>query len=202
MTRDHAMFPDHREAPRHTDEACARLLDRFLLPPAQLRAILSPHGLGNLPERDAVDLVGRVLWDVFSNNHAVFDERGWFHLGSFRAAAGFLAEEINVRYRQPGRRRDYMDFYMGTMTSTDRTTPAALYRWVFGGLFAASCDWHYAFPRLHLVSLEWQPDPNLAQYDPSAAVATERGPPPTIVQAYREVAGRWPDGWPPTRTDE
>src|ERR687887_429361 len=108
------MPPDPHDQPRHTEEECTRLLDRFLLSPDELVAALAPEGWSN-PAREMVDLVGLVLWDVFSDNHTVFDADGAFDLGSFRTAAGFLAEEINVRYRPVGGPRDYLDFYMGTM---------------------------------------------------------------------------------------
>lgn len=110
-------------------------------------------------EREVVDLVGLVLWDVFSDNHTVFDGTGDFDLGSFLGAAGVLAGEINVRYRERGDRRDYMDFYMGTVGLRRRADLTPVYRWVFAGLRAAGCDWRYSFPRIYLVSLEREPEP-------------------------------------------
>lgn len=291
------MSPDLHDPPRHTDEECARLLDRFLLPPAELLVALSPEGWSNSPllhcyhptpeqrrqeaaalrenlkwwarvaakrrgladnpsdeaatapdeeeiedegteqdtppvdaEREVVDLVGRALWDVFSDNHTVFDGAGEFHLGSFRASAGFLADEINVRYRRLGSRPDYLNLYMGTIGINRRADLRPVYRWAFAGLRDAGCDWRYSFPRLYLVSFADDPVPaDRLAYDPSAAVAAEleaaarerdrsemqqrldatynkaveqakRRPPPAIVQAYHEVYGRWPRGWPPART--
>ncbi|CAN5908484.1 hypothetical protein BH11GEM2_BH11GEM2_13210 [soil metagenome] len=45
-------------------------------------------------EAEVVQLVGLILWDVFSNSHSVVDADGVeFHLGSFRGSAGFIAEE-------------------------------------------------------------------------------------------------------------
>jgi hypothetical protein len=292
------MFRDTYDAPRHTDEECARLLDGFLLPPVELLAALAPEGWSDSPlrccyhptpeqrrqeaaelrghlerrsrlaasrrgaadgeathdeaavsdegsedegieedtrpgnaEREVVDLVGRVLWDVFSDNHTVFDSEGDFDLGSFRASAGFLAEEINVRYRRLGGRRDYLSFYMGTLWLDRRADLGPVYRWVFAGLRAAGCDWRYCFPRIYLVSLARDPEPaDGFGPDPSTAVLAEleavdrereraemqrrmdadydeaveeakSRPPPTIVRAYHDVYGRWPRGWPPARTD-
>jgi hypothetical protein len=294
------MFLEPYDPPRHTDEECSRLLNRFLLPPAALLAILAPGGWANSPlrrcfhptpeqrrteaiecrenlkrsraalerrqpaedgtddnpvaagdeeayvgaddaepvrdpqpiepDREVVALVGCVLWDVFSNNHAVFDERGKFDLGSFRASASFLAEEINVRYRQAGGRRAYLDFYMGTLWLARRADLRPVYRWVFAGLRAAGCDWRYSFPRIYLVSFEHERErADEGSCDPSAAVTVEleaaqreyeraelqerldaahneaveeakRRPRPAIVQAYDDVVGRWPEGWPPSNS--
>lgn len=52
------------------------------------------------PERECRELVGRALWDVFSDNHEVTDADGrLFDLGSHRGAGGFLADVLNS---QPG----------------------------------------------------------------------------------------------------
>lgn len=275
------------DLPRHTDEECTRLLDRFFLPPEELLAVLAPEGwdespllrcyhptpaqrreeavafrenlnrLARLlprqretaesrpndaadefrddeidsrpidPEREAVDLVVRALWDVFSDNHTVFDEDGAYDLGSFRGSAGFLAEEANARYRGLGGRRDYLDVYMGTIWMNRRADLRPVYRWIFAGLRAAGCDWRYAFPRLYLLSFEHAPEPgDELSYDPGVALARKfqaaerererhelqekldvgyneaveearRRPPPAVVQAYHDVYGRWPRGWPP-----
>ena len=64
-------------------------------------------------------MVGRALWDVFSDNHDVIaPDRREIHLGSFRAAGDFIADLLNdeVGSRQYG----YMDFYMGTIWINDR----------------------------------------------------------------------------------
>ena len=48
------------------------------------------------PERELTELVGMCLWDVLSDNHEVRGPDGRLvDLGSFRAAAGFLAEMLN-----------------------------------------------------------------------------------------------------------
>src|SRR5205807_7271603 len=63
-------------------------------------------------EREVRELVGQCLWDVFSDNHDVVAPDGRvLHLGSFRAAGGFLAEFLNRR--SSAERYDYMDFYLG-----------------------------------------------------------------------------------------
>jgi hypothetical protein len=50
------------------------------------------------PERECQELVGRCLWDVFSDNHEVVAADGrWLHLGSARGSGGFLAEVVNAQ---------------------------------------------------------------------------------------------------------
>lgn len=185
------------------------------------------------PEREVIELFGYVLWDVFSNNHRVVDQNGTeFDLGSFRASAGFIADEINERYPELRETYDYLDFYMGTIGLDRRADLRPAYRWVFRELFSADYDWKHSFPRLYLISLD-EPaeltDP--LQYDPSESVRRElenaerrdevskfaheldqlydeavdqarHAPPPAIVSAYRDIFGRYPAGWPPRRSDE
>jgi hypothetical protein len=48
------------------------------------------------PQRECRELVGMCLWDIFSDNHEVIGPDGRIvDLGSFRASAGFLAEQVN-----------------------------------------------------------------------------------------------------------
>lgn len=50
-----------------------------------------------VPQRELRELVGRCLWDIFSDNHEVIAPDGRIvDLGSFRASAGFLAEVLNA----------------------------------------------------------------------------------------------------------
>lgn len=54
------------------------------------------------PARECQELVGRCLWDVFSDNHEVFAADGrLLDLGSSRAAGGFLAEVVNAQGGPP-----------------------------------------------------------------------------------------------------
>lgn len=179
------------------------------------------------PEREVVELVGGALWDIFSNNHTVIDRQGSaYDLGSFRASAAVIAETINRRYPLRQAAYDYLDFYMGTALRGGRADLRPVYRWIFGRLREANCDWIYAFPRLYLLDLgtrEEQEDG--LDYDPSRAVRAEldradrereaqalaeelerayreaiaearRRPLPAVVAAYRDVFGALPAGWP------
>jgi len=52
------------------------------------------------PERECRELLGRCLWDVFSDNHEVIAPDGRkLDLGSMRSSGGFLADVLNA---QPG----------------------------------------------------------------------------------------------------
>jgi hypothetical protein len=179
-----------------------------------------------VPEREVVELLGLALWDIFSGGHSVIDAEGRaHHLGSFRSAAALIAEVFEERYPALGR-REYIDFYMGTVMVAHRADLRPVYRWIFQRLREAGRDWCYVFPRIHVVRLPEEDDTGFEAYDPSEAVRTEferskreeefraleeklnrahdealerarRMPPPPTVAAYRDVYGVLPEGWPP-----
>ncbi|MBI2876263.1 MAG: hypothetical protein HYY20_05220 [Candidatus Tectomicrobia bacterium] len=103
-------------------------------------------------EREVRELVGKCLWDIFSDNHDVIGPDGRVvDIGSFRGAGGFIADCIN---RQTGSREyDYIDFYLGTIWIAQRTDLTPVYRMIFRRLKARGYDWTYAFPKLGLVDL-------------------------------------------------
>jgi hypothetical protein len=169
--------------------------------------------------REARELVGRCLWDVFSDNHDVIAPDGrLIDIGSFRGAGGFIADCLN---REIGAQEyDYMDFYMGTIWIAQRADLTPVYRMIFRRLKARGHEWRYAFPRLGLVDLrplrkamggptgsvedEAQRDRALAELRQSldashrqAVEAAWERPPPETVQAYQGVYGWFPEGWPP-----
>lgn len=54
------------------------------------------------PERECQELVGRCLWEVFSDNHEVFAGDGrLLDLGSARGSGGFLADILNTQGGPP-----------------------------------------------------------------------------------------------------
>ncbi|MEX2316392.1 MAG: hypothetical protein WD669_04510 [Pirellulales bacterium] len=62
------------------------------------------------PERELRELVGRALWDVFSDNHEVMGADGRVvDLGSFRASGGFLAEVVNRGLGHPAGAAEEME---------------------------------------------------------------------------------------------
>jgi len=103
-------------------------------------------------ERNIRELVGRCLWDIFSDQHDVTAADGrLIDLGSFRQAGEFLAEFVN---RRTGRRDcDYMHFYLGSSAPWAQTQHdlAFVYELIFRRLKAPGLDWVYHFPQIHLV---------------------------------------------------
>lgn len=218
------------ERPRHTQAECARLLDRLLVEPDELLAAPGPELRGRPtnpvePGREIVELLGRALWDVFSNNHAVVDGDGTaYDLGSFRASAGFIAEAINRGYTALPVRCGYLDFYLGTLLVSHRADLGPVYRWIFSRLQAERCRWLYSLPRFHLVD-PGEPGQGATEYDPREGVRRDlerdararearelrkrlershrerlerarHGPLPETVAAYRDIFGALPAGWP------
>jgi hypothetical protein len=167
-------------------------------------------------EREVRELVGKCLWDVFSDNHDVIRPDGRIvDIGSFRGAGGFIAECLNRQSPTP--EYDYMDFYMGTIWIARRADLTPVYRMIFRRLAARGFDWRYAFPRLGLVDLrplraelglemqnDEQRDREVAALRESldtshrtAIEAAQNLPPPITVQAYQSIYGHYPQGWPP-----
>ena len=103
-------------------------------------------------EHEVRELVGKCLWDIFSDNHDVLGpDRRVVDIGSFRGAGGFIADCINRQ--SGGREYDYIDFYMGTIWLAQRADLTPVYRMIFRRLKARGCDWTYHFPKLELVDL-------------------------------------------------
>lgn len=178
-------------------------------------------------EREVRELVGKCLWDIFSDNHEVVGPDGReMDIGSFRGAGGFIAECLN---RQTGAQEyDYLDFYMGTIWVAQRADVTPVYQMIFRRLKAHGYAWQYAFPRLGIVDLrplrealqeqdegtwdeaayapeeEAERDRTLAEMQESleqahreAVEEARQQPPPKTVQAYQSIYGRFPEGWPP-----
>src|SRR6266705_2013715 len=91
-------------------------------------------------EREVRELVGRCLWDVFSDNHdVVAADRRLLDLGSFRASGAFLADLLNRETASND--YDYMDFYMGTIWVSRRADLGPVYRMIFRRLRTHGFDW-------------------------------------------------------------
>ena len=127
------------------------------------------------------ELVGKCLWEVFSENHQVVAGDGRaVDLGSFRYAGGVLADYLNARTGTS--EYDYMSFYLGTVWLGGRADLTPVYRMIFRRLNACGFDWIYHFPRLYLFdfkplkrwALEEKTGPDWQNYDPSSEFATEQ----------------------------
>lgn len=127
---------------------------------------------------EVTQLVGLCLWDVFSDNHEVIAADGRVvDIGSFRGAAGFIAECVSGP-NDDWRNMDYCQFYMGTIWIGQRTDLTPVYRMIFRRLKALAADWEYHFSELGVVdmaplrtALEQQKPED---YSPSEAFAKEQ----------------------------
>ena len=151
---------------------------------AVILAALRRGRFADLPAAELADLLGRCLWDVFSNNHEVRSADGAVvDLGSFRAAGAFIAD-FRGRRRSPERCADgawdYLDFYMGTLGVRREDDLSPFYDLVFSRMRGAGLEWRYAHPRLFLVDFGDRDDDlrddepaGFLHYDPSGSVARD-----------------------------
>ena len=158
--------------------------------------------------REVRVLVATCLWDVFSNENEVVDRDGrQVDIGSWRGAAGFLADQLN---RESGERQyDYRDFYMGSFWVSERADLTPVCEMIFRRLKHDLLDWRYRFPQLRLIEFPAdRPDgrrsyeleklrADLEQAHREALEDAKFEPIPAIVVAYTNVYGVSPRGWPP-----
>ena len=130
------------------------------------------------PAKECADLLGCCLWDVFADNHDVRTAEGVLvDLGSFRAAAGFIADLRQRRSHSEAwvnERRDYLEFYLGTWMVRHRADLTPVYELIFRRMQQLCLDWRYVHPRLMLVdfrplheALESENVPEAVRYDPT-----------------------------------
>ncbi len=225
-----------RDRERLSEQECAAVLARLFprgLAGEDFIAELAPEGWERSPllavhhpsveqddepvdrEREVRELVGRCLWDVFSENHDVIASDGReVHLGSFRGAGDFIAELLNDEVGS--QHYDYMDFYMGTIWINDRADLSPVFAMIFRRLATHGYDWEYAFPRICAIDFGHDGDEIadladrmeqdrqraelyeiLAEGHGEALELAKDRPLPATVDAYRQVYGEFPRGWPP-----
>lgn len=102
---------------------------------------------------EVTEMVGRCLWDLFSDNHKVIAADGRLvDIGSFRGASMFLGEYVTAP-NTPWDLGDEYRFYMGSVWICRRAELTPVYRMIFRRLKALRADWRYHFPRVYLVDL-------------------------------------------------
>lgn len=102
---------------------------------------------------EIVSIVGDCIWNIFSNNHTVFNEDSEsYDLGSWRGSGHYIADVINSLQLVHGKSFEYMDFYMGNFFAQERADLTPVYEFIFEKLKAKNLDWEYSFPRMGLVS--------------------------------------------------
>ena len=125
---------------------------------------------------EIVSIYGDCIWDIFSNNHKVYNENfESYDLGSFRGSGRFIADVIDKIKLVPGRAFDYMDFYMGSFIAEQRANLIPVYEFIFKKLKSKKIDWEYSFPRIGLVSFDNpdDDDTDIKDYDPGTALEKE-----------------------------
>ena len=178
------------------------------------------------PLEEWQELVGSCLWDVISDNHdLILDTGELVNFGSFRMVSALIDQFITSEtLGDDWDFGDCMRFYMGTSFIQGRTDLRPVYRLIFKRLESLGCRWRYSFPRIYAIRFEKSGE--TCDYDPSRSFAAEeekrkqdhgdkrfqekldadvaeskrqawdKGP-PEIIQAYQEVFGEDPSGWPP-----
>lgn len=133
---------------------------------------------------ECADLLGCCLWDVFADNHDVVTADGMLvDLGSFRSAAGFIADfrhRRNCSQEGLGNRGDYIEFYMGTTLVRHRVDLTPVYELIFRRMRHIGLSWRYAHPRLYAIDLGSLSNmaeddvPEALRYDPTESFWRER----------------------------
>jgi len=144
---------------------------------------------------EVTELMGKCLWDVFSDNHEVVAADGRrADLGSFRSAGSFLHEYLTGEAGMPSIEEmlklksfedleasigemGYMRFYMGTVWLRDRADLTPVYEMIFRRLKALGADWVYHFPELGIVDLSGlagEDEDEPGEYSPSEAFGKEQ----------------------------
>jgi hypothetical protein len=124
---------------------------------------------------EIVSIFGDCIWNIFSNNHTVFNENAEsYDLGSWRGTGRFIADVINKLQLVTGKSFDYIDFYMGSIFAKERADLTPVYQFIFKRLKAKQLDWQYSFPRMGLFSFNKEEDvkDDIENYNPAEAVKT------------------------------
>ncbi len=122
---------------------------------------------------EIVSIFGDCIWNIFSNNHTVFNKNSEsYDLGSWRGTGGFIADVIDKLQLVPDISFDYMDFYMGGIFTKERADLTPVYEFIFKKLKAKHLDWEYSFPRIGLVSFNTKKveKDDIENYNPSEAL--------------------------------
>ncbi|MBI4402377.1 MAG: hypothetical protein HY581_12190 [Nitrospirae bacterium] len=161
-------------------------------PQSEKDRLKEPEEVGSRPLSDGpvrsveecAELIGLCLWDIFSNGHEVRTAEGTLvDLGSFRGAAGFIADFFRQSSRSVGLPLfvDYLNFYLGTIFVGSRADLTPVYELIFRRISLAGLDWRYVHPRLMLIDLgdlleesDATVGANVSQYDPTTNYWRER----------------------------
>ncbi|HKI46094.1 MAG TPA: hypothetical protein VKA08_12250 [Balneolales bacterium] len=122
---------------------------------------------------EIASIFGNCIWDIFSNNHTVFNRQfESYDLGSARGSGGFVADVINELSLIPDYTFDYIDFYMGHSIGKNRSDLTGVYAFIFQKLKDRNLGWEYSFPRIGIINLQKGEEKTVdpAKYDPDHAM--------------------------------
>ena len=154
-------------------------------PPLTLDAVRREmiHRVPN-PVEECADLLGCCQWDVFADNHDVVTADGLLvDLGSFRSAAGFIADFRHRRasaQKDLSHRGDCTEFYMGTTMVRHRVDLTPVYELIFRRMHHIGLSWRYTHPRVYAIDFSSLSDqaendaPEALRYDPTESFWRER----------------------------
>lgn len=158
--------------------------------------------------------------EVISSQNKVHD------LGSARGSGSFIADFLNGFFPESNLSFDYIDFYLESHIVQERADMTPFYEYIFTKLNEKNCSWKYSFPRLYIADLSHLKEETPAEeYNPQQAILNEvedkkkreeveklrqeldnayqqeleeakLKPPPLLVQAYKNIFGQFPDGFP------
>lgn len=124
---------------------------------------------------EIVSIFGDCIWNIFSNNHTVFNENSEsYDLGSWRGSGHFIADVINSLQLVHGKSFDYMDFYMGNFFAQERADLTPVYEFIFEKLKAKNLDWEYSFPRMGRINFSKEDDEKDVPENYNAAEAVKK----------------------------
>lgn len=124
-------------------------------------------------EYEIISIYGDCIWDIFSNNHTVYNQNlESYDLGSFRGSGRFIADVIDKMKLIPEKPFNYMDFYMGSFVAEQRANLVPVYEFIFKKLKSKKIDWEYYFPRIGIVNFDnpADEDKSMKDYDPGISI--------------------------------
>lgn len=141
-----------------------------------------------------LELLGRTLWDVFSNNHTVLDSEGnACDLGSFRGSARFIAESINRCRPQFDWRYTFPQIYIfglpGGSDAGQDHDPEDFLSYDPSDALGDEAQREERAPDFRAIREEFR------RQNEEAVRRARRKPLSLVVAAYRDVYGRLPEGW-------
>lgn len=144
-------------------------------------------------------LMGLAVYDIFSgSNEVIGDDKSIYSLGSMREGGSLLSDFFSENLLEGSDNYTYLNFYSGSSWAIPDSDLTPFYQFVFNGLKQSNCDWIYSVPSYQLAKRNVQmEDKELLQKQMGEICAKKDSgfkPLCFIIQAYRNVYGRLPEG--------